>query len=228
MITGGKIMSAKSSKAGSEWIDISVTLHEGMIAFSSEPLLQLERRRSIARGHKANNTTIHMSVHSGTHMDAPRHFVADGKTIDQMPFDITLGRARVIEITNPVSIKAEELAQHNIKRGERILLKTHNSPKFWQADAISMDYLYITRGAARFLVEAGVKLVGIDALSVGSPVDPDTTTPDTHQILLGNEIWIIEGLNLTGVNPGNYNLICLPLKLKDTEGSPVRAIISKL
>jgi arylformamidase len=134
----------------------------------------------------------------------------------------------VIEITNPVSIKAEELAQHNIKRGERILLKTHNSPKFWQADAISMDYLYITRGAARFLVEAGVKLVGIDALSVGSPVDPDTTTPDTHQILLGNEIWIIEGLNLTGVNPGNYNLICLPLKLKDTEGSPVRAIISKL
>jgi arylformamidase len=88
-----------------------------------------------------------------------------------------------------------------------------------------MDFVYITRGAARFLVEAGVKLIGIDSLSVGSPSDPDKSTPDTHQILLGNEIWIIEGLNLTGVNAGNYNLICLPLKLKETEGSPVRAII---
>jgi arylformamidase len=166
-----------------------------------------------------------MSVHTGTHMDAPRHFIADGKTINEMPFDITLGQARVIEITDLISVKAEELAQHNIKRGERILLKTRNSPKFWEADAISMDFVYITRGAARFLVEAGVKLIGIDSLSVGSPSDPDNSTPDTHQILLGNEIWIIEGLNLTGVNAGNYNLICLPLKLKETEGSPVRAII---
>jgi arylformamidase len=221
-------MSAKSGKQISDWIDISVTLKEGMIAFSAEPLLQLERRRSMARGHKANNTTIHMSVHTGTHMDSPRHFIADGKTIDQMPFDITLGQARVIEISDPVSVKAEELAQHNIKRGERILLKTRNSPKFWQADAISMDYVFITREAARFLAGAGVKLVGVDALSVGSPEDPDKSEPDTHQILLGNEIWIIEGLNLTGVDPGNYNLICLPLKLKETEGSPVRAIISKL
>ena len=221
-------MSAKSGKQISDWIDISVTLKEGMIAFSAEPLLQLERRRSMARGHKANNTTIHMSVHTGTHMDSPRHFIADGKTIDQMPFDITLGQARVIEISDPVSVKAEELAQHNIKRGERILLKTRNSPKFWQTDTISGDFIYITRGAARFLVDAGVKLVGIDSLSVGSLDDPDQTTPDTHQILLGNETWIIEGLNLTGVSAGNYNLICLPLKLNDTEGSPVRAIIQPI
>ena len=218
-------MSANSGKKGANWIDISVTLQEGMLSFPSEPLLRLERRRSMALGHKANNTTIHMSVHTGTHMDAPRHFIADGKTIDQMPFDITMGQARVIEITDTVSVKAEELAQHNIRRGERILLKTRNSPKFWEAAAISMDFVYITRGAARFLVEAGVKLIGIDSLSVGSPSDPDKSTPDTHQILLGNEIWIIEGLNLTGVNAGNYNLICLPLKLKETEGSPVRAII---
>ena len=122
----------------------------------------------------------------------------------------------------------EELAKHNIKRGERILLKTGNSPKFWQTDTISKDFIYITRGAARFLVDTGVKLVGVDSLSVGSLDDPDQTTPDTHQILLGNETWIIEGLNLTGVSAGNYNLICLPLKLNETEGSPVRAIIQPI
>ena len=221
-------MPTRSNKTSSNWIDLSVTVREGMITFSSEPLLQLERRRSIARGDMANNTTLHMSVHTGTHMDAPRHFIADGKTIDQMPFDITLGQAQVIEIVDPVAVKAAELAQHNIKRGERILLKTRNSPKFWQTDTISEDFIYITRGAARFLVDAGVKLIGFDSLSVGSLADPDKTTPDTHQILLGNEIWIIEGLNLTGVSAGNYNLICLPLKLKDTEGSPVRAIIQPI
>jgi arylformamidase len=221
-------MPASSNKTSSNWIDLSVTVQEGMIAFPSEAPLQLERRRSMARGDKANNTTLHMSVHTGTHMDAPRHFIANGKTINLMPFDITLGPARVIEIEDKVSIKAEELAQHNIKRGERILLKTKNSPKFWQTNPISEDFIYITRGAARFLVDAGVKLVGVDSLSVGSPADPDNTTPDTHEILLGNEIWIIEGLNLSGVNVGNYNLICLPLKLKDTEGSPVRAIIQPI
>ena len=221
-------MSAKSNKTSSDWIDISVNLQEGMIAFPSESQIRLERRRSMARGDGANNTSIHMSVHTGTHMDAPRHFIADGKTIVQMPFNITLGPARVIEIVDNVSVKAEELAKHNIKRGERILLKTRNSPKFWQTDTISEDFIYITRGAARFLVDAGVKLVGIDSLSVGSLDDPDQTTPDTHQILLGNETWIIEGLNLSGISAGNYNLICLPLKLNDTEGSPVRAIIQRI
>jgi len=102
-----------------------------------------------------------------------------------MPFDITLGQARVIEISDPVSVKAEELAQHNIKRGERILLKTRNSPKFWQADAISMDYVFITREAPGFLAGAGVKLVGVDALSVGSPEDPDKSEPDTHSDIIG-------------------------------------------
>ena len=221
-------MPARNNKTNPNWIDLSVTLYEGMIAFPSEYQLQVERRASMARGDKANNTTIHMSVHTGTHMDAPRHFIANGKTIDQMPFDVTLGPARVIEIVDNVSVKAEELKQHNIKRGERILLKTRNSPKFWQTETVSEDFIYITRGAARFLVDAGVKLIGIDSLSVGSLADPDNTTPDTHGILLGNEIWIIEGLNLTGVSVGNYNLICLPLKLKDTEGSPVRAIIQPI
>ena len=221
-------MFARSLKPSPNWIDLSVTLREGMIAFPSESQLQLERRHSMARGDRANNTTLHMSVHTGTHMDAPRHFIADGKTIDQMPFDITLGQARVIEIVDNVSIKAEELKQHNIKRGERILFKTRNSQKCWQTDTFVPDFVYITRGASHLLVDAGVRLVGIDYLSVGSPSDPDQTTPDTHQILLGAGLWLIEGLNLSAVSAGNYNLICLPLKLKDTEGSPVRAIIQPI
>jgi arylformamidase len=199
-----------------------------MVIWPGETKIQIERRRSMERGDKANNSTLHMGVHTGTHMDAPRHFIADGKTIDQMPFDITLGPARVIEILDPLAIKAEELKQHNIKRGERILFKTRNSPKFWQSDTFSTDCIYVTRGAARFLVDAGVKLVGIDSLSVGSPSDPDKTTPDTHQILLVAEIWIIEGLNLTGIDPGKYNLVCLPLKLIQTEGSPVRVVLQAI
>jgi arylformamidase len=161
-------------------------------------------------------------------MDAPRHFIANGKTIDQMPFDVTLGPARIIEIVDNVSVKAEELKQYNIKRGERILFKTRNSQRCWQTDTFITDFVYITRGASRLLADAGVRLVGIDYLSVGNPLDPDKTTPDTHQILLGAEIWLIEGLNLSGVSAGNYNLICLPIKLIQTEGSPVRAVLQPI
>jgi arylformamidase len=170
-----------------------------------------------------------LGVHTGTHMDAPRHFIAKGKSIDQLPFDTSIGPARVIEIKDQVSIKPEELKQYNIKRGERILFKTVNSPRCWQTDNFVNDFVYITRDAAQFLVDAGVILIGVDYLSVGSPLDPERKLrPDTHQILLGAGLWLIEGLNLSAISAGNYNLICLPLKLMDTEGSPVRAILQPI
>ncbi len=221
-------MNANNGETHSNWIDVSIPLREGMVVWPSDIKVQIEHRRSKLRKDGGTNSTINMGVHTGTHMDAPAHFFANGKSIDQMPFDITIGPARVIEITDKVSIKAEELKQYNIKRGERILFKTQNSQKCWRDDNFAADFIYITREAARLLADTGVRLVGIDYLSVGSSLDPDKSSPDTHQILLGAEIWLIEGLNLSAVKAGNYNLICVPLRLVQSDGSPVRPLLQPI
>ena len=221
-------MITKNTKTNANWIDVTVPLRNGMVVWPGDIKVQIEHRVSTKREQVHMNSWINMGVHTGTHMDAPLHFIANGKSIDRLPFDVTVGPARVIEIKDKVSIKPEELKQYNIKRGERILFKTRNSPQCWQTDSFAADFVYITRGAAQFLVDAGVKLVGVDYLSVGSPSDPEKGMKDTHDILLGAEIWLIEGMNLTEITAGNYNLICLPLKLMNTEGSPVRAILQPI
>jgi arylformamidase len=218
-----------TNKTGSNWIDVTVPLKEGMAIWPGDVTIKIERRRSMDRGDAANNSAISLGVHTGTHMDAPKHFIKDGKSIDKLPLETSVGPARVIEIKDKISIKPEELKQHNIKKGERILFKTVNSPRCWQTDAFVNDFVFVTRDAAQFLVDAGVILVGVDYLSVGSPMDPDKAMrPDTHQILLGAGLYLIEGLNLTAIKAGDYNLICLPLKLMDAEGSPVRAILQPI
>jgi arylformamidase len=199
-----------------------------MVVWPGDVKVQIEHRVSMKREQVHMNSWINMGVHTGTHMDAPLHFIANGKSIDLLPFDVTVGPARVIEIKDKVSIKAEELQQYNIRRGERILFKTRNSPQCWQTDSFAADFVYITKGAAQFLVDAGVKLVGVDYLSVGSPSDPEKGMKDVHDILLGAETWLIEGMNLEAISAGDYNLICLPLKLMDTEGSPVRVILQPI
>ena len=207
------------------WIDVSVPLREGMVVWPKDIKIKIDHRRGSQNVESGTNSSLFMGVHTGTHMDAPRHFFAKGKSIDEMPFDTTIGPARVIEIADAVSIKENEIRQHNIRKGERILFKTRNSQRCWQDDNFVRDFVYLTREAARYLANTGVRLVGIDYLSVGSPLDPDTTSPDTHQLLLGAEIWLIEGLNLSPVSTGKYNLVCLPLKLIHTDGSPVRVIL---
>ncbi len=211
-------MSKKIDDSSATWIDVSVPLWDNMVVFAFENNMQIERRRSMERGDMGNNSTIHMGVHTGTHMDAPRHVFIDGITIDKMPLDDAIGPARVIEIIDTEAIKAEELKQYKFKRGERILFKTRNSERCWETDIFIPDFTYIAEDAAQLLADAHVKLVGIDYLSVGGP-------GATHRILLGAGIWLLEGLNLSGVNPGDYDLICLPLKLMQTEGSPVRAVL---
>ena len=206
---------------GSGWIDISVPLKEGMAVFAFENNMQIERRASMDRGDMGNNSSIHMGIHTGTHMDAPKHVIADGKTIDTIPLSDAIGPARVIEINDNEAVKAEELKQYKFKQGERILFKTRNSERCWKTNAFIPDFVYIAEDAAQLLANSGVKLVGIDYLSVGGP-------PITHKILLGAGIWLLEGLNLSAVNPGNYNLICLPLKIMQTEGSPVRAVLQPI
>jgi arylformamidase len=221
-------MTTKNNTTNTNWVDVTVPLRNGMVVWPGDIKVEIIRRVSMDRGDICNNSSINMGVHTGTHMDAPLHFIAKGKSIDQLPIDVTVGHARVIEIKDKVSIKPEELKQYNIKRGERIIFKTFNSPRCWEIDKFADDFVYITKSAAQFLVDAGVKLVGVDYLSVGSPFDPEDGMKDVHDILLGAETWLIEGMNLEAVSAGNYNLICLPLKLINTEGSPVRVILQPI
>ena len=204
-----------------DWIDISVPVSEKMAVFAYEQKPRFERRASMERGDMGNNSTIHMGIHTGTHLDAPRHGIIDGKTIDKMPLSDAIGPARVIEINDIEEVKAKELRNYQFKRGERVLFKTINSARCWKTDEFVPDFVYIAADAAQILVDSGVKLVGIDYLSVGGP-------PETHKIFLGGGIWLLEGLDLSAAKAGSYNLLCLPLKLIGVEGSTVRAALQPL
>jgi arylformamidase len=207
------------------WIDVSVPVRTGMVHWPDNPPVSVERMLDIERGDGCTVSKVSLGVHTGTHMDAPLHFLQNGVGIDAMPFSATLGPARVIEIRDAVSIKAAELAEHDIRRGERILFKTLNSTRCWHTDEFVEDFVYIARDAAAFLAEQGVQTVGVDYLSVGGFREDGV---ETHTALLGGGVWVIEGLNLSQVQPGMYELICLPLRLMHADGAPARAILRPL
>ena len=211
-----------NSQYSSQWIDISVPLRNAMVTWPTQPPVQIERCDDMERGDICNQSTISMSAHTGTHMDAPLHFVREGISIDQIPLAMTVGQARVIELHDTESIKPAELVPHHIRHGERILFKTQNSQRSRQTNTFIEDFIFISEEAARFLVECGVSVVGVDYISVaGFKSDP----AKTHRILLEAGIWLIEWLDLSGVEPGKYELICLPLKLDQGDGAPARAIL---
>lgn len=193
-----------------------------MVHWPGDPPVHIQQVSAIKKGAKANVSHLSMGSHTGTHMDAPYHFLAHGQGIDQMPFDATIGKARVIQIHDPVSIKPEELKVHKIRPGERILFKTRNSHRCWKTNAFIKDFVYIPAEAAQFLAERRIKSVGVDYLSVGGYQKDGRLT---HQTLLKAGIWLIEGLNLSKIKPGHYELICLPLKLWQGDGAPARAIL---
>ena len=219
-------MSASMPRTTDEggWVDVSVPLRSGMVHWPDNPPVRIERMLDIERGDVANVSTISLGSHTGTHMDAPIHFVRGGEGMDRMPLDATMGPARVIEIQDPTSIKPDELDPHGIGRGERVLFKTQNSSLAWWTQDFIEDFVYVSREAARYLAERGVRAVGVDYLSVGGFYVDGV---ETHQALLGAGIWVIEGLDLSRVEPGDHELICLPLKVEDGDGAPARALLRK-
>jgi len=207
-----------------KWIDVSVPLHTGMVSWPGDPAVAIVPFKEIVRGGSSNVSKLSMGAHTGTHMDAPRHFFVGGRGIDTMPLEATVGPARVIQIRDRESVKVSELGGCRIRRGERILFKTHGSEERWKRREFDRDYVYITSEAARYLAERGVRTVGVDYLSVGGYKKDGA---ETHRALLGAGIWIIEGLNLSGVKPGRYDLICLPLRILDGDGAPSRAVLRR-
>jgi arylformamidase len=142
-----------------------------------------------------------------------------------MPIAATMGRARVIEIADPEVIRTSEVEPHHLAKGERILFKTKNSRDCWKTDQFQEKYVYIEPETAHYLAQRGIQTVGVDYLSVGGF---ESGGPETHRVLLGAGIWIIEGLDLEHVEPGEYELFCLPLKIIGSDGAPARAVLRKL
>jgi len=207
------------------WIDVSVTVRHGMPHWPDNPPIVMQRAMEIVRGHACNLSHLSMGVHTGTHIDAPVHFIHQAAGVDEMPLDATMGLARVIEITDPREITADELRGHSLQTGERVLFRTSNSPRCWQADRFVEDFVYISEQAAEHLAEIGVRTVGVDYLSVGGY---HADGAKIHRILLSAGIWIIEGLDLSAIRAGRYEMICLPVKLHGSDGAPARALLRPL
>ncbi len=205
-----------------DWIDVSVTVRHGMQHWPDNPPIVLERVMDLRRGDDCNVSHLAMGVHSGTHMDAPVHFIHQGAGLDEMPLAATMGEARVIQIEDPREITAGELRAHRLQPGERVLFRTSNSARCWQAGSFVEDFVYISEHAAEHLAATGVQTVGVDYLSVGGY---HADGARIHRILLEAGIWIIEGLDLSPVTAGRYEMICLPVKRHGSAGAPARAIL---
>jgi arylformamidase len=208
-----------------EWIDISVPLRDGMVTWPGDAKFERTSTLEMAKGDPCNLSQISTTAHIGTHMDAPRHYLAGAAGMESMPIAASIGRARVIEIQDPEAIRTLELEPHHLARGERVLFKTRNSAQCWKTDHFQTKYIYIEPAAAQYLAQVGVQTVGVDYLSVGGF---EHGGPETHRILLQSGVWIIEGLNLEHVEPGDYELVCLPLKIIGGDGAPARAVLRKL
>jgi arylformamidase len=231
-------ISKESPASKSEFIDITIPFRNGMVHWPADPAPRIERVMDVDRGDKVTMSELQMISHSGTHIDAPLHFVPRGGTIDEMPLETMVGPARVIEIKDTESVKLEELTPYDVRPGERILFKTQNSSKLYKTDKFSKDYVFVSYEAAEYLVKRGIVLVGIDYLSIckyeteadWDSVEEYLTKSDihrVHRIFLDNGIYILEAVDLSGAEPGEYELICLPIKLERGDAGLARAILRR-
>jgi arylformamidase len=204
--------------------DISVEINAGLPLWPGDPKVRIERLLKIEEGANANISQMAMGLHTGTHVDAPWHFLADGVTLDKIPLDRFVGTVTVVEIHRSVRVlSGDTLTQ--LPTGlitEKVLFKTRNSD-YWaeKPHRFHPDFIAIDLSGARFLIEMGVKLIGIDYLSIA----PFRKGKETHEVLLGAGVVIVEGIDLSAVKQGVYQLFCLPLKLGGVEGAPARAIL---
>ncbi len=209
----------------SGWFDATATLDPATTpVYEGDAPMNFEFLKDMRKGDALTLSKYSLGAHSGTHIDAPMHFVRDGASIDKVPIEPLIGPARVIEISDGIqAINATELNRHRWRGAPRVLFRTRSSLRGWMKSAtFHRDFAYIAPDAAQLLADAGVQLVGIDYISAeqfGAPA------PMTHRILLGKGIPIVEGLALEGVRAGDYDLIVLPMKVAGHEGAPARAVL---
>ena len=196
-------------------IDITVPIRDGMFVYDGDPTVTLTRVKAIEDGQVANISRLDFGVHSGTHIDAPLHFIEGGTAAEDLPLEPYVVDATSVEGV----LDAGALEQLELPDGaERLLFKTPNS-QLWEEDRFSHEFVHLTGNGAQLLLDRGVKLVGLDYLSVGDP--------EAHRVLLGGGVVAMEGLDLRRVDPGPYRLVCLPLKIVGSDGAPARAVLVK-
>lgn len=205
--------------------DVSLTISGSMVTWPKDPKVVINSARSISKGDSCNVTQFEMGSHTGTHIDAPYHFDNDGQKIDKLELETLTGRVSVYSISNSKEVSLNEVKELPLEGITRVLFKTVNST-IWQSGTTRFieDYVYVTNDAAKYLVNIGIKLVGIDYLSIEKY---GSKGHETHKTFLENNVILVEGLNLSSVSPGNYELIALPLKIKDGDGSPARVILTQ-
>lgn len=201
---------------------MSLPVRPGMVVFEGDPEVRIAPVMSVAAGDPANLSRLELGSHTGTHIDAPRHFLDDGPGVDRLPLDALVGPAWMADAgAAPGDIDAAALAGLGVPAGtERLLLRTHDG-SLWERPGFTPDYAGVADDAARELVARGVRLVGIDYLSIAPSADP----APTHRVLLEAGVVVVEGLDLRGVAPGAYDLICLPLRIAGADGAPARALL---
>lgn len=203
--------------------DVTIPLDENLPVYPGNTPFSLEPIKRLSRGDSSNVSSFHLSAHSGTHVDAPRHFFDDGVGADALPLELLLGRARVIEVESRSGVGRDELAGLDLSDDLRVLIKTRNS-RLWGSREFRSDYVGVTEEGARYLLGQGVKVVGIDYLSVEQFKKPGAPA---HRVLLGGGVVIIEGLNLRDVEPGTYEMLCLPLRVVGADGAPARVLLRR-
>jgi arylformamidase len=219
--------STRQALMSSGWIDVTATLDPATTpVYEGDAPMRFEFLKAMRKGDALTLSAYSLGAHSGTHIDAPMHFVLGGASIDRVPLEPLIGPARVIDIPDDVqAIDAAELGRHDWRGAQRVLFRTRSSLRGWMASpTFHRDFAYIAPDAAQLLADSGVRLVGIDYISAeqfGAPA------PRAHRILLGKGIPIVEGLALAGVRAGEYDLIVLPMKVAGHEGAPARAVMRK-
>jgi len=205
-----------------QFLDVSVSLTAGIPAYPGNPEFELQPIKRIAAGGSSNVSKLVMGTHTGTHVDAPKHFFDSGATVDTLSLDVLMGPAVLICVEDDVmAVGAEQLKMHELKGHTRILIKTRNS-SFIRSDTFRKDYAFLAPDGAEYLVSLGVKLVGIDYFSVEQF---HSGHHRTHRTLLERGVIIVEGLDLSGPPLGPYELRVLPLRLAGLDGAPARAVL---
>lgn len=225
MELSSQLMSGQFTRKGlvmGKIIDISVPIYSGMPFYPGDPGAEVIPAREIAEGAVANLSLLKLGTHVGTHVDAPRHFLESGETVDNLSMDALVGPVRVLDLSElETSVGREQLEQVGLEGVKRVLLKTSNST-LWSSSEFREDYVSLSGSAADYLVELGIALVGIDYLSIEQF---NAEVFHVHHALLGAGIVILEGIDLGQVEAGDYDLVCLPLKVRGADGAPARAIL---
>jgi arylformamidase len=203
--------------------DISLPISESLVVWPGDPPVKITQSLHLSQGDPATVSQLEMSAHTGTHVDAPAHFILDGSGVDALDLNVLVGPALVVEALEIEALSADVLRELPIPPGtERVLFHTRNSDRWARGEReFSEDFVAITEDGAEWLAARGVRLVGVDYLSV-APFDEEAPT---HRTLLNTGVIPVESLNLHGIPPGMYQFVCLPLKIVGSDGAPARAIL---